>query len=122
MLASVPGLLLIAVVALLGREQPEPVEPPTPVELGPPLVIGVPPVMDETLYLKAHEPLRDHLQNATGREILFEVHESYDDLSAELLAGRIGADPAQHKFGLAVARVSDAGKAQEFCKPRTFLR
>ncbi len=57
--------------------------------LGGALVIGIAPVMDQQLYLDAHEALRQHLQVALGRVVSFQSFGSYELLGDALVEGRI---------------------------------
>ena len=94
------GLVLSLVVGLgiwsMQAQQPEQ-QPPTPEETvtpvaaptGAPMTIALAPVMDETLYLKAHENLREHLELELDRPVLFKTFDSYDELGAALVGGEV---------------------------------
>jgi phosphate/phosphite/phosphonate ABC transporter binding protein len=68
---------------------PEPVIQPDPGPSGEPLTIALAPVMDETLYLEAHEALRQHLEEELDRPVMFQAWGSYDALGQALLDGHV---------------------------------
>ncbi|MCO4745641.1 MAG: PhnD/SsuA/transferrin family substrate-binding protein [Proteobacteria bacterium] len=58
----------------------------TPVDTSPVTVL-LSPTVDAAVLLEENEPLRDYLERELGRQVIFEVGESYQDVSDRIVAG-----------------------------------